>query len=334
MRVSSSVNRRAAATLGVAALALGLLTACGGSGSASGATSAAAGPTKITVLRSNGATFEGLYIAQDQGYFADAGLEVTITAGAADTSQNVPSVLNGEAAFAMTDSAGLLKAVAQGIPVRTVLQIQASEPDAPVSDGTLVPPGSPIASAADLAGRTVGLPALGGNIQMITQYAVEKAGGDPKSLKLVALPTASLQDAADKGQVEAISTFAAFYDGAKAAGFTAVSNGSNDFPGLPQSLLFSSDAWLNEHPAAAKAFVEAMTRGFEYANAHPDDIRAVDARYTKMDAETIKNRTIQTFDPTFSRDQVALAAEKLFDYGFVTKEIDISKVFWSGAPLD
>ncbi|MEV6344245.1 ABC transporter substrate-binding protein [Actinoplanes sp. NPDC051851] len=322
MRVRSSI-----VTLAV------LLTALSGCGDKDATETTADGLTKITVLRSNGATFEGLYIAQDQGYFKEAGLDVTIKAGAADTSQNVPSVLNGEAQFAMTDSAGVLKAVAQGIPVRTVIQIQASEPDAAVSDGVLVPKGSKITSAKDLAGKNVGLPALGGNVQMITQYAVEKAGGDPKSMNLVALPTASLQDAATKGQVDAISTFAAYYDGAKAAGFTAIGNGSNDFPGIPQALLFGSDEWLNGHKAAAKGFVEAMTKAFTYANAHVDDIRAVDTKYTQMDAETIKNRTIQTFNPTFRKDQVTLAAQKMYDYGIVTTQIDMDKVFWTGTPV-
>jgi NitT/TauT family transport system substrate-binding protein len=331
MQVSTFINRRFIGLAGAAALAAGSLAACGGSDSDAKTSD---GLTKVTVLRSTGATFEGLYIAQEQGYFKDAGLDVEIKAGAPDTSQNVPSILNGEAEFAMTDSAGFLKAAAQGIPVQLVSQIQASEPDAPVSDGTLVPAGSKIKSAKDLDGKTVGLPALGGNIQMITQYAVEKDGGDPKSLHLVALPVASLQDAASKGQVDAVTTFAAFYDGAVAAGFKAIGNGSNDFPGLPQSLIFSSSKWLAGHEDVAKQFSEALAKGFEYANDNPDDIRAVDAKYTQMPPEVVKGRTIQKFDPSFDVAQVELAAQKLYEYGIVNKEIDVDKAFWKDAPTD
>ena len=330
MQVSTFTMRRVVGLAGAAVLAAGSLAACGGSSDAK----TADGLTKVTLLRSTGATFEGLYIAEQQGFFKDAGLSVEIKAGATDTSQNVPSVLNGEAEFAMTDSAGLLKAIAQGIPVEAVSQIQASVTGAPVSDGILVPGDSSVKTAKDLDRNTVGLPALGGNIQMITQYAVEKDGGDPKSLNLVALPAASLQDAATKGRVDAISTFAAFYDGAKAAGMRAIGNGSNDFPGLPQSLVFSSTKWLDGHDDVAKKFADAFAKGLEYANAHPADIRAVDAKYTKMPANVIKNRTIQTFDPSFAVDQIRLAAEKMYEYGIVEKKIDTDKVLWKDAPTD
>ncbi len=314
MQVSTFTMRRVVGLAGAAVLAAGSLAACGGSSDAK----TADGLTKVTLLRSTGATFEGLYIAEQQGFFKDAGLSVEIKAGATDTSQNVPSVLNGEAEFAMTDSAGLLKAIAQGIPVEAVSQIQASVTGAPVSDGILVPGDSSVKTAKDLDRNTVGLPAL------------EVLGG----LNLVALPAASLQDAATKGRVDAISTFAAFYDGAKAAGMRAIGNGSNDFPGLPQSLVFSSTKWLDGHEDVAKKFADAFAKGLEYANAHPADIRAVDAKYTKMPANVIKNRTIQTFDPSFAVDQIRLAAEKMYEYGIVEKKIDTDKVLWKDAPTD
>ncbi|HEV7963415.1 MAG TPA: ABC transporter substrate-binding protein, partial [Actinoplanes sp.] len=89
---------RRSALVGALALAVaGALTGCGGGSDASTSTTAADGSAAITVLRSNGSTFEPLYIAQDQGYFKAAGLNVTIKPGAQDTSQNAPSVLNGEA---------------------------------------------------------------------------------------------------------------------------------------------------------------------------------------------------------------------------------------------
>jgi NitT/TauT family transport system substrate-binding protein len=332
MQVGRLKNTGLVALVSVAVLAAGSLTACGSSDDT--ASTSDGGLTKVTVLRATGATFEGLYLAQSQGYFKEAGLDVTIKVGAPDTSQNVPSVLNGEAEFAMTDSAGFLKAAAQEIPVRMVVQLQASEPDAAVSDGTLVPANSSIKSAKDLDGKTVGLPALGGNIQMITQYAVEKAGGDPKSLNLVALPVTSLQDSAANGQVDAITTFAGYYDGAKAAGFAPIGNGSNDFPGLPQALIFSSVEWLAGHGDIAEKFAAAVAKGLEYANDNPDAIRAVDSQYTKMDAQTIKNRTIQTFDAGFDIDQVKLAAQKMYDYGIVKSKIDTDQVLWDGAPKD
>ena len=64
-----------------------------------------------------------------------------------------------------------------------------------------------------------------------------------------------------------------------------IGNGSNDFPGLPQSLVFASTPWLASNADVAKKFGEALAKGLDYANAHPDAVRAVDAKCTKMSAE-------------------------------------------------
>lgn len=344
MQVRKPTRRRLAAIAGACALGAAL-TACGGdssgtessssSSSAGGSGSAAeGGTTAVTVVRSTGATFEGLYIAEEQGFFDEAGLDVTINPGAPDTAQNVPIVIKGEAQFGMTDIGGITKAVAQGLPVQTVVQIQAAQADVPVTDGILVPADSDIQSPKDLAGKKVGIAALGGNIQMITMAAVRDDGGDPKAVQFVALPVASLQDAAEKGQVDAISSFAAFYDTAKAAGMRAVGTGSNGMPGNPQSLIFSSTEWLADNAETATKFIEAFSKGLEYANENPDDIRAVDAEYTQMSAEDIANRTIQTFDPTFDVAGVANVLKNFSEFGITTNEITTDQLIWSQAPTD
>jgi NitT/TauT family transport system substrate-binding protein len=332
---SRSVRPRLIAGLAVAVLGAVSLAACGSSSGGSSAGGAASGGlTKVTVLRSTGSTFEPLYIAQEQGFFKAQGLDVTITPGAQDTSQNAPSVVRGDAQFAMTDSSGFIKATAQGLPVQLVSDLQASTTDAvfPPSDGLIVKPGGSIKSFADVAGKTIALPALGGTLQYICMYSAEKAGADPSKIKFVSLPLPSLVDSVKKGKVDGAYVFATFLDGAKADGLTAIGDGTNNLPGLPQALLFGSTPWLAKNGATAKKFQTAVAQAIDYANGHPDAVRAVDTKYTQLPAAYIAGRKIQPFSYKVDTSVFSTIVSGMQKYGLITKAPDTSSIFWSGMP--
>ncbi|MGC4112749.1 MAG: ABC transporter substrate-binding protein [Nocardioides sp.] len=322
-------RRQFAALLGAIVMGATGLAACGSSDTT---TTDSKGLTDITVLRSTGGTFEALIIAQQQGYFTDAGLNVDIKAGASDTSQNVPSVIKNDAQFAMTDIGGLTSAVAQGLGVKAVVQIQASSTSVAQSDGILVAKGSSITSPKQLEGKKVALPVLGGNLQMMAEYSVAKAGGDPSKVKWVALPTASLLDSLNKGQVDAIDTYSIYYSEAIAAGAKSIDKGSQELIGDPQSLIFASSSWLSKNASTASAFVKAYEKGATYANAHPAAVRAVDKKYTTMDAKTIATRELQAFDPVFNTKAVALTASNFYKFGLTDNKVTVDDLIWSGAP--
>lgn len=328
--VRSGAFPKLASTVALAVAAATLLAACGGGSSTAASSTASDGTTSITVLRSTGSTFEPLYIAETQGYFKAAGLTVTIKEGAADTSQNAPSVLNGEAQFGQTDSSGFLKAAAQGIPVQIASGLQSSTDGTP-SDGLIVKPDSPITSMADLSGKTVALPALGGTIQFICEYLAREAGIDPKTINFVALPTTGLNDAVSNGQVDAGYTFATFLDAAKASGMRIIGKGTNSLPGIPQAVLFATSDWLTANADAAKKFADAISKAIDYANANPDAVRAVDTQYTKLPADYIKNRTIQPFNASVNTTVLKTVADGMFEFGLITKAVDTSTVVWSQA---
>lgn len=317
-----------AAAAAVVAL-LGSLAACGGG--SSDATSAD-GTTKVTFLRSTGSTFEAVYIAKEQGFFKDAGLDVTIKEGAADTSQNAPSVVNGEAQFAQTDSSGFVKAASQNLPVKVVSNLQASDTSVDPSDGLVVTKDSGITSFKDVEGKTIALPALGGTLQFITEYSAEQAGVDPSKIKFVALPLPSIVAAVKSGKVDGAYLFATFLDGARSEGLTVIGEGTNALPGLPQALVFGSSSYLEKNPDVAKKFVEALGKGIDYANANQEDVRTVDAKYTQMDPAYIKARSIQPFTAEVDVDALTAVVDGMKDYGLIESKPKIADFLWSGLP--
>ncbi|MGP3769675.1 ABC transporter substrate-binding protein [Streptomyces sp. SDT5-1] len=312
-------------------LAVAAPVAACGSGASSTAV-AGDGTGKITVLRSNSALFEPLYIAQQQGYFKDAGLDVTIKTGAQDTSQNAPSVLNGEAQFAMTDSSGFLKGAAKNMPIRIATGLESATTKTDPTDGLMVKKDSPIKSFKDLEGTTVGLPALGGTIQFIVEYMVEKEGGDPSKVKFVALPTSSLGDAAKSGKTDAVYSFGAFYAAAKADGLKVIGNGMNDLPGITQGVLFSTQKYLSENAATAKKFINAVAKANTYANAHPEAVKAIQTKYTQLSADYIKNEQVPYYDKNIDKTVMRTVITKMHQYELLSSTPKDDAIYWDQAP--
>ncbi|MER6956993.1 MULTISPECIES: ABC transporter substrate-binding protein [unclassified Streptomyces] len=330
METSRSPRRRGLVVLSVLALTGSLaLTACGGDSTTA---ASADGKAEITVLRSNGAIFEPLYIAEQQGYFEDAGLDVTIKAGAQDTSQNAPSVLNGEAQFAMTDSSGFLKGAAQDMPIRIVTGLQSATTKTDPTDGLLVKKDSAIASFADLEGKTVGISALGGTIQFICEYLVQKAGGDPSKVKFVALPTTSLTDAATSGKTDAIFSFGPFYFAGLDSGLRSIGNGMNDVPGMVQGLLFSSEKYLLSNGDTAKKFIDAVAKAITYANANPAAVKAIDKKYTQVPAAFIDAHDTNHYDKNLDTTVMRTVITKMHEFDLLDNEPKDKALYWDQAP--
>jgi NitT/TauT family transport system substrate-binding protein len=320
-------RRQGLRALGLAAVAAVGLAACGGGGATSAKTSG--GLTKITVIRSTGATFEPLIIAQNRGIFAKHGLAVTFkTAAAGGSATSVPRVINGEAQFSMADISSITQAVARGLPVKAVSTIQLATSTDPVGDGLLVMPNSPIKSYGDLAGKKVGVSALGGFPQLFVTIGAKKAGVAADKIQFVQLPTQSLVDSAKKGSVDAIISFASFYDAAKEAGLRPIGNGSNDLPGAPQALFFAGTQWLAKNTATTRKFQDAMAEAYTYANAHVDEIRAVDKQYTQLPAAYIDKRTIQKFGGSANQEVCAEVAGALVDLKIVSKAPSFDDLYW------
>src|SRR5918912_302676 len=70
----------------------------------------------------------------------------------------------------------------------------------------LVKANSSIRVPADLAGKTIAANALKGVGEVVIKAALQKAGVDPNSIKLVAIPFPSMRTALNNGQVDAIWT--------------------------------------------------------------------------------------------------------------------------------
>ena len=72
----------------------------------------------------------------------------------------------------------------------------------------------------------------------------------------------------------------------KAAGGTVIaSNFADTAPNLTIAAYFAGTKLIAEDPALVKSFTEAINESLAYADAHPDEVRAVLSSYTKISEE-------------------------------------------------
>jgi NitT/TauT family transport system substrate-binding protein len=314
-----------AATLAVTAI---LVTACSTSSSSSSTPSASASSTASgTSSASTAATTSivvgalpvldtaGLQVAIKEGFFKQAGLDVTVKSVAQSTVA-IPDLLHGSIdVIGGGNYVSFLEAQANGaFPV----QFLAPAVDCTASDyGVVALPSSGITSASGLAGKTVAVN-LTKNIQTLTTDAVLKSEG-VGAVSYVQIPFPDMVSALKAGRVSAISVVEPFLAAAlKAGGKLVASTCTGPTADFPMSGYITTQTWSQQHPAAAKAFQQALEEGNAYADAHPSVVRSVLPTYTSLTAQAAATVPLGTYPSTLTTSPLSRIATLMKAGGLAT----------------
>jgi len=328
-----------------AAAALGLaLTGCGGSGAGSdtdttpsassgadGGAAAAGELTKVNLLVAPVA-YEPVYIAMDRGIFEEHGLDINIVEGG-QAAQAIPQLISGEVDIAHTGGVSLIQAVAQGMPVQAIAGSLNANKEI-VTSGILVKEDSPIHSYKDLEGKTVGLQGLKETTNLGALLGVEAEGGDPSKVNFVQVPLPGLNDALEKGQVDAIYNISSFYPTGLSMGFRAIGAPANEYmDGGPSALWFTTKDYIAKNEDTVKKFQAAMEEASKYAMEHHDAVVEQQIKRTNQDPEYLKSAPAQNLDWRIDRSGMQKTIDGLIKYKFIDGQPTFDDVVWSGTPL-
>lgn len=314
--------------LSVAVLAAACSSGSGSSSSASAnAASSASGGSSPSGGSATGASIvvgalpiidtAGLQVAVKEGFFKQAGLNVTVKAVTQSTSA-IPDLLHGSIdIIGGGNYVSFLEAQANGtFPVEFLAPAVDCTPD---SYGVVAMPSSGITKASDLAGKTIAVN-LTQNVQTLTTNAVLKADGvDTSSVHYVQIPFPDMVSALKAGRVSAISAVEPFLSAALAAGGKLVtSTCTGPMAGFPLSAYVTTQTWTQQHTAAARAFQQALEKGNAYANAHPDVVRSLLPTYTKITAQAAASMPLGTFPGTLTTAPLQRIATLMKSGGLAT----------------
>lgn len=320
--------------IGLAAAAVLTLTACGG-GSAAPETDEGAGDalTKLSIQVAP-IQYEPALIAQQQGYFEDAGLEVDITFGAGPA-EMLAAVVSGEVDIAATSWSALAQAVNEGMPVAGIAGngIVSSEFD---SSGVLVAADSDIQTVADLEGKTVGVVGIGTGTEVpLFMQALEEGVEDPEgTITQVAIPYAGMQAALESGTVDAVFPADSFYFQIKESGARQIATPVREFQGnAPVTVWTSKTDWIEANTDTLERFQEAMGNAIDFYmdKANEDAVLQVRADHLEVSIDELPSRTLvpMSLAINFPELQTQLDAMKTFGH---LPEMESAELFWTGAP--
>jgi NitT/TauT family transport system substrate-binding protein len=312
------------------AVAAILVTACSSStsssasapGSASASGSAAG--TSIVVGALPVLDTAGLQVAIKEGFFKQAGLNVTVKSVTQSTAA-IPDLLHGSIqVIGGGNYVSFLEAQAH----RT-FQVEFLAPAVnctPADYGVAAMPSSGITKASDLAGKTIAVN-LTQNIQTLTTNAVLTADGvNASSVKYVEIPFPDMVAALKAGRVNAVSAVEPFLAAALAAGAKLVtSTCTGPAADFPMSGYITTQGWAQQHAAAAKAFQQTLEKGNAYANAHPDVVRSVLPTYTAITAAAAASVPLGTYPGTLRTSPLQRIAT-LMTSGGLTAPSDVSSL--------
>jgi len=219
--------------------------------------------------------FAQFYLADQAGYFRDAGLEVEF--------QNkidpdlVTLVGQGAVDIGISDGTSVIPAVSQGIPIRYVFTVFAQFPSIVFAKAT-----SGIATAADLKDRKVGIPGKYGSSWIQLQALLAGVGLTTADLQLVLFPDFGQLAALEKGAVDAATGYANNEPvrlglGGEKASVLALPPASQ-LPG--PGLIVGASALSGPKKDALRAFVTATQRAMRAIEADPT--KGVDAAITRI----------------------------------------------------
>ena len=327
VRMSSAAAGALAATL--------VLSSCGGGEGTEGSGQAPSAATPVTVQAGYIPVIDvaALYLGDEQGFFEDAGIDLNVNTGQGGAAL-VPPVVSGEYQFAFSNMVSVLTARAQGLPLQIIASGSAST-GVEGEDVSMirVREDSDIQSAADLEGRRVSVNTLNNLLQMLGDVAVDADGGDPDAVDFVELPFPDAVTALGNGDIDAMVTAEPFDSIAEAAGTRVIASPylAMSEESLTTSVYFSSEQQLQEDPELFEAIVTAINQSLEYAQEHPDEVRAQLSTFTQIDPSVIEQVTLPTFDPAIPEESVQTFIDTATQFGILEGDVTYDDVVWSGA---
>lgn len=243
------------------------------------ATSAAASPqaeqalTPITLAMGYipSVQFAPFYVAQERGYFKDAGLDVTFRYGI--ESDLLKLVGTNELQFMIGSGEEVILGRSQGLPVRYVMRWYRKFPVvlfAKAAQG--------ITSPADLPGKKVGLPGLFGASYVGWEALVYASQLDEKRVSLQSIgftqATAVSQDQVDAAMDYIVNGPVQL----RLAGEEVTVIPVSDFIDLPSNGIITNDRVISERPELVRGLVSALLRAISDTLADPDAAFAMSLR--------------------------------------------------------
>lgn len=240
---------------------------------------------KITLGYTPGPDYLAAFTAQDQGFFAQHGLDVTLQFTTSATT--IPaSLIAGSLQIGTPTLSTVISAVGNGVGLK-VIGANIETGDNFHLAAILVRKDDNLASAKDLEGKTVAVPGLYSFLHILLVKWLENHNVDPAKVHIVEIAMPGMMDALKSHSADAVIPVDPFMGRIIGSGTGRVlANYIDDFPpGILPTVYTASTAYIDAHPEVIKGFRAALAEGLAYHQAHPEAAAASLAKYMNLPPE-------------------------------------------------
>lgn len=307
------------------------LSACGSSSADSSAADGASdsGTTHLRLIYSPSLCAAPMYIAIENGYFEDEGLDVEqVTVDAAHVSEAIGA---DQVDVGMGLIGKLLQPLENGLPIKFTTGLHTG------CTKLLVPGDSDIKSITDLKGKKIGVPGLADAATVVSKRSLSAAGiGVTEQNMEVEFSVYSRNDlpqALENGAVDAIALGDPTASIAEEQyGLTALIDTATDpeYKDEYCCAAFVTSKLAAENPAAAAAFTRAVQKASQWVQENPDETAKiiVDKQYISGDVDFCA-QILKTYNykPSVQGGYDALKqnAQELTEIGILKEGTDATK---------
>ena len=218
--------------------------------------------------------FAPFYLAQQDGLFADAGLDVTIEY----SDDVIRLVADGQSEFGVADATDVMIGRTAGIPIKYVATLYGHFPVALIGAPDVVP-----ADPAGLAGLRIGTPGRFGSSWHALLALLDAGGLTQDDVTIREYPQFNQVEGLLNGDVDLITGFMANEPlRLEAQGFDVALMTVDDFAPLPGPGIVVGDELLGADPDMVHGFAAAVVAAQEQIAADPE--RGVDAAIAEVPA--------------------------------------------------
>lgn len=256
-----------------------------------------------------------LWVAMEKGFFREEGIDVgtplTFRAGP----EVMTAVASGALDFAYVGESPATVAFSRGNRLfRVIAQVNIQ------GSAIVVGSGAAAKSVAELNRGCVAVPGNGSVQDFLLRKAMKAAGLAPTDVRVITLPPSEMSMALGKGQINAFVAWQPYPARAVVRGEGLVlADSSEIWNGHPCCCLIATEAMISD--GTAKAVAAAHRKSVEYIQKNPDEAKAVAAKYTGMDSETIAeafSRVQYRFEPAVEEEKEYVRF--LNDIGFISEK--------------
>lgn len=216
-----------------------------------------------------------IYLANEKGYYKDAGLDVTVKDGS--NPDLLAQIGTGGVDFGVSTGDSVVSAHAAGVPVQMVMQLFTKYP---VGLIYLADSGKTINTPADLKGMNIGVSQLTGSTYYGLLALLQAGHLTTKDVKITAIGFTELEALSQK-RVDAAMTYMSNEPvNAKDVGIDTNAVLVNDYVQIVSSGIVASESMIKDHPDVVQKVVDATVKAMNEELQNPDE--AYDATIKRM----------------------------------------------------